>query len=115
MLDKYILDENHNPVVCDDPLEWAKCFENDRRIVAQTKGTVKVQGQNVGQITVSTVFLGLDHNFSADGPPLLFETMVFGGPLDRAQERCATWDGAKQMHEKWCEKVKLAIKDLEFE
>lgn len=26
---------------------------------------------------VSTVFLGLDHNYSADGPPILFETMIF--------------------------------------
>jgi hypothetical protein len=27
---------------------------------------------------VSTVFLGLDHNFGMNGPPILFETMVFG-------------------------------------
>lgn len=27
---------------------------------------------------VSTVWLGLNHNFHDDGPPLIFETMVFG-------------------------------------
>ena len=29
------------------------------------------------EIYVSTVFLGIDHNFG-DGPPILYETMVFG-------------------------------------
>lgn len=27
--------------------------------------------------TVSTVWLGLDHNLSDEGPPMIFETMVF--------------------------------------
>src|SRR5215471_17514474 len=26
---------------------------------------------------VSTVFLGLDHNYSGVGPPIVFETMIF--------------------------------------
>ncbi len=29
------------------------------------------------RVTVSTVWLGLDHNW-LDGPPLIFETMIFG-------------------------------------
>lgn len=32
-----------------------------------------------GPGTVSTVWLGLDHNFSGIGPPVIFETMIFGG------------------------------------
>ena len=31
---------------------------------------------------VSTVWLGLDHNFGFNGPPIIFETMVF--PADGA-------------------------------
>lgn len=31
----------------------------------------------VGWLTVSTVFLGLDHGLY-DGPPVLWETMIFG-------------------------------------
>ena len=27
--------------------------------------------------TISTVWLGLDHNFGDEGPPLIFESMVF--------------------------------------
>jgi len=44
-----------------------------------------------GEVEVSTVFLGLDHAVW-DGPPMLFETMIFGGPHDNSQwrTRCAS-------------------------
>jgi hypothetical protein len=51
-----------------------------------------------GEIFISTVFLGLDHRYSGTGPPIVFETMVFGGPNDGYQERCCTWREAKAMH-----------------
>ena len=47
---------------------------------------------------VSTVFLGLDHNFMLDGPPMLFETMVFGGKHDMFQKRYCTEEQAKEGH-----------------
>lgn len=47
---------------------------------------------------VSTVFLGLDHRFGGEGPPILFETMIFGGKLDQYQERCCTYAQAIEMH-----------------
>ena len=61
---------------------------------------------------VSTVFLGIDHNFGGDGPPLLFETMVFppepdyGGDL--YMERCSTWEEAEDMHKRAVEKFSNA-------
>lgn len=48
-------------------------------------------------IRVSTVFLGLDHRFG-EGPPLVFETMVFGGPLDQDVDRYTTWEEAEAGH-----------------
>jgi hypothetical protein len=30
---------------------------------------------------------------------LLFETMIFGGRLDRFQNRCSSWDQAEAVHE----------------
>ncbi|HEY9373379.1 hypothetical protein [Streptomyces sp.] len=39
---------------------------------------------------VSTVWLGADHNFMAAGPPLLFETMIFG-PDDWQGEYIERW------------------------
>ena len=35
----------------------------------------------IDKMWVSTVFLGLEMAFR-DGPPVLFETMIFGGPFD---------------------------------
>ncbi len=51
----------------------------------------------IGAVDVSTVFLGLDHGYG-DGPPVLFETMVFGGPLDGEQVRYKTWEQAEAGH-----------------
>ena len=54
----------------------------------------------VGETEVSTIFLGLDHNYSYTGPPVLFETMIFGGEHDQYQERYTTWDDAEAGHAK---------------
>lgn len=67
----YILDAiTQEPVPESNVLIWARWFEerSDQRRVALTK---------VGNFEVSTVFLGINHNFSGKGPPLLYETMVF--------------------------------------
>lgn len=39
---------------------------------------------------VSTVWLGLNHNFSGVGPPVIFETMIFGGEKDQWMWRWET-------------------------
>ena len=55
------------------------------------------------EVSVSTVFLGLDHRYTADGPPVLFETMVFGLDQegDEPQERYATYEAAEAGHARW--------------
>ena len=53
-------------------MEWARVHEADNRVSVDT-----IEGQRV-----STVWLGLDHRFD-EGPPLIFETMIFGGPHDQ--------------------------------
>ena len=55
-----------------------------------------------GTWSVSTVFLGMDHNWRREGPPILFETMVFGGRYAGLQLRYATrprpWPGMPGSH-----------------
>lgn len=53
------------------------------------------------QLAVSTVWLGVDHNFDRQGPPIIFETMVFGNhPLaENATWRYATEDEARTGHD----------------
>lgn len=65
--DKYVLDEQGNPLAIEDLMIWAEWLEHANRRVARDK---------VGNCEISTVFLGLDHNWT-DGPPLLWETMLF--------------------------------------
>lgn len=55
-------------------MEWARLYSNEEyKRVAETQ---------VGSYWVSTVWLGIDHNFSRVGPAILFETMVFATSSD---------------------------------
>lgn len=94
-LGRYILD-GHNPVPCEDTLQWGRWMEKQDRIVGLT---------TIGDYSVSTVFLGLDHNFGnirgeiaaiAEGlsafayviqQAILFETMIFYIPALKLERR----------------------------
>lgn len=56
----------------------------------------------VGEYEISTVFLGLDHNFFGNGPPILYETMIFAASDDATDEmwRYATREQALAHHQK---------------
>lgn len=88
---RYIL-VNHVPVPEPDLHTWAKWMgTGDNR---------RVKLYDAGSWRVSTVFLGLDYNFHAEGPPILFETMVFFFDKRREEKehkdvfmwRYDTWD-----------------------
>jgi hypothetical protein len=80
--------------------EWANWFESAKR------AKLNVVGQDTlpDGTFVSTVFLGLDHNFFDSGIPILFETMAFNRGkkgLDMSgthQWRYATWKEARRGH-----------------
>lgn len=59
----------------------------------------RVDRADVGDAEVSTVFLGIDHSFGGDRVPLLFETMIFGGPFDEYTERHTSWQDAQRRHD----------------
>lgn len=84
----YILDEK-KVVPVNNVLEWAKFFETADRVVNRTK---------LGEVTISTVFLGIDHNFFEKDKPLLFETMIFGDELNEETWRYSTWEEAEEGH-----------------
>ena len=94
-MDKYILDADGQPVKA-DLMTWAKWFKTAERHVA--KDSI---GQPEGtDIDISTVFLGLDHRFSNTGEPVLWETMIFGGPHDGYQDRYTSRADADAGHAK---------------
>jgi hypothetical protein len=87
----YILD-GKTPKPVDNFMEFARWYETADRHVKRT--------ELPGGIVVSTVFLGLDHRWhTMDGPPILFETMIFGGDHDEFQNRYSTWEEAEKGHE----------------
>jgi hypothetical protein len=65
----YVLGDDGQPRRVDDVLVWAAWFETHDRTIAH---------DHVGAVRVSTVFLAFDHAYG-DGPPVLWETMIFGG------------------------------------
>lgn len=93
-IQSYIL--KNKKIVPVDLTTWVKWKETaDRHI-----------GNNyIGKIHVSTVFLGIDHNFGV-GKPSFFETMIFGGEYDEYQERYSTYEEAEKGHNKALKMVK---------
>jgi hypothetical protein len=90
-MDKYIL-KNGKPVLEPDLKTWAAWFEHADRLIKLTYVSDEVE--------VSTVFLGLDHAFSpaTDRLPVLWETLIFGGPLDGQQRRFTDKKSALEHH-----------------
>lgn len=101
--DKFILDAQGRPVPETDLIKWAEWLETADRVVGR---------ETIGPCKVSTVFLGLDHRFGEGGPPILWETMVFGGPdkLKGTMKRCAgNREQAEAMHNEIVEYVKAQL------
>jgi hypothetical protein len=92
----YILID-HLPVAV-DLMTWATWLDTAEHQVGVAR---------VGNAEISTVFLGLDHNFRG-GEPILFETMIFGGPLDGEAWRYATYQEAERGHAEAVTQAKIA-------
>ena len=113
MSEWYILDDDYNSVLLTDAFpesvrQWSEWnLDRERSRVAE---------DNIEGFRVSTVFLGLDHNYCSKGPPLLFETMVFDCRDDRDSlsesycDRYSTWDQAVEGHKKAIAWVKAGAK-----
>ena len=88
----FLLDENHNVVRASGLKEWAERMDWDNHHVGL---------DCVGTATVSTVFIGITRSFPftpVGCAPLVFESHVFGSPLDGVERRYATWGDAAAGH-----------------
>lgn len=105
---KYIMDKDGTVHPESNLWVWGLWLENpDNKRVASDK---------VGPYWVSTVFLGIDHQFG-EGPPILFETMVFREDAPRGRdfdsERYHTYAEALEGHKKMVERWSKAPPDVE--
>ena len=93
----YILDKNKLAIPVATVVEWARFFE--------IKAARRVALEEIGGLTISTVFLGIDLSFGDSEVPILFETMIFKGDSSIDCDRCGTWEEAIEMHERHVAKV----------
>lgn len=93
----YILKDKE--VVEVDFAEWTEWFATADRHVAD---------ETIDNVRISTVFLSADYSFQ-EGPPVLFETMVFGGKLDQEMDRYCTWEQAETGHKAMKQRVQESI------
>ena len=107
----YVLDDKGEVEMVDDMFTWARWFKtsSEKRRIARS---------DINGFSVSTVFLGLDHNFCfdpEDKEPILFETMVFDDREGKSgydynegeyTQRYHTREEAEKGHEEVVNKIK---------
>ena len=84
-----------------------KLFDKDGSLLTMEEWGVRVSDPDykrvalteIGDSSVSTVWLGINYRFGGDGPPLIFETMPFGGPFDQEPFRSSTVAEAQRFHD----------------
>lgn len=99
MFNYILINKETRQVTTEEYFAWLSGPGEECRIIKQN---------HVGDIFISTVFLGLDHGFGSD-IPILFETMVFGGVYDQERVRYATYEEAEQSHKETVEKIRHSI------
>jgi hypothetical protein len=95
----YILD-GHTPVPCDMDT-WARKHGDELNRVKLTEQ---------GDVMISTVFLGMDHRFFGNGPPLIFETMLFIADEGHDCVRYSNWDDAVAGHDAMVRRVFTGVR-----
>lgn len=96
---RFILDKEGNPEPCHDLVKWANFIARGPRRVAFDK---------LMMAEVSTVFVGLNHAIDPTVPPILWETMVFGGKLDGEMARYDSEAAARVGHIQMVDRVRRA-------
>lgn len=100
----YVLD-GHEPRRARSVLDWMKWFAGTDRTLAHTL---------IDGIELSTVFIGIDHEFSPHGvryhgQPMLFETAIFMTSRVVRAVRYPSWDEAMTGHCMFVECLQDAI------
>jgi hypothetical protein len=81
-------------VPCENWMAWTLWFCGTDRAVARDD----IVREDADTVTISTVFLGHDSRADSSSLPFVFESMVFGGPLNGQMQHYCTWDEAERGH-----------------
>jgi hypothetical protein len=102
----WILNEAGEPQQT-DCLTWATWLET-AEATRQRQLADDYVGDGDARVRISTVFLGTNVSLSSEARPVLWETMVFGGPLDYAKCQYASRADALRGHVAMVQRVKEA-------
>ena len=101
-MNQYTLDANDCPRLAatfEDYYAWKDALPKD----IQTGIGFQVGKTERDGVCVSTVYLGSDHGWD-EGPPVLWETMIFGGECDEHCERYTSQRAAVAGHKAACKR-----------
>lgn len=100
----YMLDDDKNvipaPMDADGKLPTKEYFD----WLESQEGKI-IKQETVNGHWISTVFLGIDHGFGREGPPVVFETMIFPNAENMHEKDCwryATHQEALEGHKNAC-------------
>jgi hypothetical protein len=98
----YILTADNQPVAVSvrEASKWIEENPTKKQI-----GFDILQDENGNEISVSTVFLGLDHSWDNQGL-ILWKTMIFGGINDEYEERYNSYEDALEGHQRAIDLIK---------
>jgi hypothetical protein len=96
----YLLDKDKKPYQVSLQESYKVYKDPDMKITKQDK---------IGDILVSTVFLSMDHGRDKNQPPVLWETMIFGGEHDLYQERYSSHEDALAGHQRALDLVNSSV------
>lgn len=108
----YILggDDGRTPIPVD--LVTARAWKMRVGLAGRRVGYVEFGDLKAEGVAVSTVFCTYNEAYDFQNkPPLVFETMVFGGDLDGERRQYSTWAKAKDGHRAMVARVKRALAD----
>jgi hypothetical protein len=105
MSDRYVAKPGGVVEVEPDLLRWAGWYEETAAKPFEEGGRRVDRTELADGVCVSTVFLSLNHAFGS-GLPVLFETMIFGGPHNDYQETYTTAEEAREGHRRAVELAK---------
>jgi hypothetical protein len=92
----FVMEDDHSIRPVGSMEEWCQWYE---------KAHCSIDWAGNAELYVSTIFLGLNRNWFGEGPPILFETMVFGGEYNELTFRYSTYDEAIAGHKDVCWRV----------
>ncbi|MHC5615127.1 MAG: hypothetical protein ACYTXA_30150 [Nostoc sp.] len=100
MFGRYYKLQGQSPIIAESFLDWC---------LWMASSDTRVMVNDIYNVNISTVFVGINLDPQQSGEPMIFETLVTGGALHGKRNHWSTWEQAMQGHLKICAQVHCAF------